>query len=174
MTSCWAIYKLSIGYLRIEHRDQRLTLVQMLQREPLHFGEADEFCDRVAEQLSEYLRGERCEFDLEIATSGCTPFQQRVLEQLRRIPYGQTRTYKEIAEAIGSPRAARAVGMANNHNPIQIIIPCHRVVGSSGRLVGYAAGIETKSRLLEIERTYDKATFEMGREWSSERSKIKI
>ena len=81
-----------------------------------------------------------------------TEFQQKVWKALQEIPYGETRTYGEIAAAIGNPKAARAVGMANNKNPIGIIIPCHRVVGANGKLVGYAGGMEKKEFLLELER----------------------
>ncbi|MBR2062235.1 MAG: methylated-DNA--[Anaerotignum sp.] len=81
-----------------------------------------------------------------------TEFQQKVWKALTEIPYGETRTYGEIAAAVGNPKAARAVGMANNKNPIGIIIPCHRVVGANGKLVGYAGGMEKKAFLLELER----------------------
>ncbi|MDO4530376.1 MAG: methylated-DNA--[protein]-cysteine S-methyltransferase [Bacillota bacterium] len=103
------------------------------------------------EQLTEYFAGERREFDLPLQPMG-TPFQQRVWEALQNIPYGETRTYGEIAKAIGKPGAARAVGMANHKNPIGILIPCHRVIGADGRLTGYAGGLEKKEFLLELER----------------------
>lgn len=106
---------------------------------------------RAAEELGEYFAGRRRSFTLPLAPRG-TEFQQRVWEALRRIPCGETRTYGEIARAIGQPRACRAVGMANNRNPIAILIPCHRVIGSDGSLTGYAAGIGIKQRLLELER----------------------
>ncbi|MBR5123218.1 MAG: methylated-DNA--[Anaerotignum sp.] len=80
-------------------------------------------------------------------------FQKKVWDALRDIPYGETRTYGEIAETVGNPKAARAVGMANNRNPIAIIVPCHRVVGASGKLVGYAGGMEQKEKLLHLEKT---------------------
>jgi len=101
-------------------------------------------------QLQEYFAGKRKVFDLELAPSG-TDFQKKVWQALLKIPYGKTATYKEIAAAIGHPKAARAVGMACNKNPIAIIIPCHRVVGSNGSLTGYAGGLEMKKRLLELE-----------------------
>ena len=106
-----------------------------------------------AEQLEEYLRGARTAFTLPLSTQG-SAFQQRVWSSLQSIPYGQTRSYKQVAEHIGKPTASRAVGMANNKNPIMIIIPCHRVVGSDGSLVGYAAGLPVKQRLLELERQH--------------------
>lgn len=102
-------------------------------------------------QLEEYFAGKRKIFDLPLAPKG-TEFQQKVWKALQEIPYGETRTYGEIAAAIGNPKAARAVGMANNKNPIGIIIPCHRVVGANGKLVGYAGGMEKKEFLLELER----------------------
>ncbi|MBQ2412036.1 MAG: methylated-DNA--[Anaerotignum sp.] len=102
-------------------------------------------------QLDEYFRGERKTFDLPLAPKG-TDFQKKVWNALKEIPYGETRTYGEIAAAVGNPKAARAVGMANNKNPIGIIIPCHRVVGANGKLVGYAGGMEKKEWLLQFER----------------------
>lgn len=101
-------------------------------------------------QLAEYFAGERREFELPLAPEG-TPFMRRVWEELVKVPYGATATYGEIAERIGNPGASRAVGLANNRNPIAIIIPCHRIIGSSGKLVGYAGGVELKERLLALE-----------------------
>ncbi|MDR2162897.1 MAG: methylated-DNA--[protein]-cysteine S-methyltransferase [Clostridiales Family XIII bacterium] len=102
-------------------------------------------------QLREYFDGERRDFDLPLELSG-TDFQLSVWNALRGIPYGQTRSYAEIAREVGHPKSFRAVGMANNRNPIAIIIPCHRVIGSDGSLTGFGGGIETKSWLLELER----------------------
>lgn len=107
----------------------------------------------VTDQLSEYFSGARAEFDIPLAPRG-TPFQKLVWQELRQIPYGQTRTYGEIAAAIGKPRAARAVGMACNRNPIWLLIPCHRVVGRNGALTGYAGGLDMKRKLLELEQKY--------------------
>ena len=101
-------------------------------------------------QLAEYFAGERREFDLRLAPEG-TPFERSVWEELKRIPFGETRSYGEIAQAIGRPGAARAVGRANGANPIPIVVPCHRVIGSDGSLTGFGGGLEAKSRLLEIE-----------------------
>lgn len=106
--------------------------------------------ERVEEQILEYLNGQRQVFDLPLAPVG-TPFQQRVWKNLLEIPYGRTVSYGEIAKAIGSPRAARAIGMANHHNPVPILIPCHRVVGAKGQLTGYAGGLELKQVLLTLE-----------------------
>lgn len=104
-------------------------------------------------QLEEYFRDERKIFDLPLSPSG-TPFQQKVWNALRTIPYGETRSYKEIALQIQNPKGCRAVGMANNRNPIMIVIPCHRVIGSNGSLVGYAGGLNVKEWLLEHEKNY--------------------
>lgn len=101
-------------------------------------------------QLLEYLAGERQEFTLPLAPAG-TPFQRAVWQALQTIPYGQTRSYGDIARQIGRPKAFRAVGMANHENPIPIFIPCHRVVGSDGSLTGYAGGLELKKALLGLE-----------------------
>ena len=102
------------------------------------------------EQLGEYFAGDRREFDLPLALDG-TEFQLRVWRALQQIPYGRTATYGEIATGLGHPSAARAVGMANNRNPIAVIIPCHRVVGSNGALVGYGGGLDRKRALLDLE-----------------------
>lgn len=102
-------------------------------------------------QLSEYFSGKRNTFDLKLNSKG-TDFMKKVWRELLNIPYGETRTYKEIAEKIGNPKGARAVGMANNKNPIPIIIPCHRVIGKNKKLVGYALGLDMKEFLLNLER----------------------
>jgi methylated-DNA-[protein]-cysteine S-methyltransferase len=116
------------------------------------FGEPDErpFAE-AEEQLTAYFAGELKEFTLELRLNG-TPFQRTVWDQLRRIPYGETRSYGELADALGKPSASRAVGLANGRNPIGIIVPCHRVVGANGSLTGYGGGLERKQRLLDFER----------------------
>lgn len=101
-------------------------------------------------QLSAYFQGQRKDFQLPLAWKG-TPFRRRVWQALLDIPYGETRTYAQVAEAVGSPKAVRAVGGACHDNPWVIVVPCHRVVGSSGQLTGYAAGLDTKRFLLEYE-----------------------
>ncbi|MFG2353159.1 methylated-DNA--[protein]-cysteine S-methyltransferase [Streptomyces sp. NPDC048521] len=103
------------------------------------------------EQLSAYFAGELTEFTVEPALHG-TPFQRLVWEQLTRIPYGETRTYGELADALGNRQASRAVGLANGRNPIGIIVPCHRVIGSDGSLTGYGGGLDRKRQLLDFER----------------------
>ena len=102
-------------------------------------------------QLAEYFAGRRTEFDLPLDPSG-TPFQQKVWSALRSIPFGETRTYAEVATQIGHPGAARAVGAASGRNPLSIVAPCHRVVGTGGELTGFAGGLEVKARLLAFER----------------------
>lgn len=102
-------------------------------------------------QLKEYFQGTRREFTIPIEAEG-SEFQKKVWKALLDIPYGQTRTYKEIAIAIGNEKACRAVGMANNRNPISIIIPCHRVIGANRKLVGYGGGLDIKEKLLNIEK----------------------
>lgn len=106
--------------------------------------------NEAATQLMEYFAGKRRTFSLPLAPKG-TPFQKEVWQALSSIPYGQTRSYADIAAQVGRPKAYRAVGMANNRNPIPIVIPCHRVVGSSGDMVGYAYGTKIKRYLLELE-----------------------
>lgn len=106
--------------------------------------------DAAETQLREYFAGTRKSFDLPLAPSG-TPFQRAVWDALCAIPYGETRTYAQIAAGIGKPKACRAVGMANNRNPIAILIPCHRVIGANGSLTGYAGGLDAKKALLTLE-----------------------
>ncbi|MFN3649355.1 MAG: methylated-DNA--[protein]-cysteine S-methyltransferase [Armatimonadota bacterium] len=110
----------------------------------------DQACAKVVRQLREYLTGRRKEFDLPLDPKG-TPFQRQVWEAVAAVPYGETRSYGEIAAAVGRPTASRAVGAANGANPICLIVPCHRIIGSGGKLTGYAYGLETKQRLLELE-----------------------
>jgi len=108
---------------------------------------------KTARQLNEYFAGERREFELDLAPEG-TKFQVEVLEALRGIPYGETRTYRDIAVAVGRPKAVRAVGNANGRNPLPIVIPCHRVIGSDGSLTGFGGGIEVKRYLLDLEQQH--------------------
>ncbi|MCX5269990.1 methylated-DNA--[protein]-cysteine S-methyltransferase [Streptomyces sp. NBC_00199] len=112
-------------------------------RDDTRFGAAEE-------QLTAYFAGELTEFTLELRLHG-TPFQRSVWAALRAIPYGETRSYGELAEALGSPGASRAVGLANGRNPVGIIVPCHRVIGAGGGLTGYGGGLHRKRRLLEFE-----------------------
>jgi methylated-DNA-[protein]-cysteine S-methyltransferase len=112
-----------------------------------------EFFEEVKAQLQAYFKREREQFDLPMAPVG-TPFQRKVWQVLRAIPYGNLVNYKSIAEALGNPKAVRAVGRAIGQNPIPIIIPCHRVVGSDGSLTGFGGGLETKKRLINLERAW--------------------
>jgi len=114
----------------------------------------DEWFTSIREQLDEYFAGSRKEFDLPIKLVG-TPFQQRVWQQLQRIPFGATVTYGELARRIGRPTASRAVGHANGRNPISIIVPCHRVIGINGKLTGYGGGLDNKQWLLTRESHSD-------------------
>jgi methylated-DNA-[protein]-cysteine S-methyltransferase len=111
----------------------------------------DETLADASTQLREYFSGARRDFDLDVAPKG-TDFQTKVWAALAGIPYGETASYGEIAAKVGNPKASRAVGMANNKNPIALIIPCHRVIGSSGKLVGYGGGLPAKEFLLDLER----------------------
>ncbi|WP_046500328.1 methylated-DNA--[protein]-cysteine S-methyltransferase [Streptomyces odonnellii] len=116
-----------------------------------NFGEPDPrpFAEAVR-QLTAYFDGELTEFDLPLRLDG-TPFQRGVWDQLRKIPYGETRSYGDLAEFLGRPGASRAVGLANGKNPIGIVVPCHRVIGSTGSLTGYGGGLDRKQRLLAFE-----------------------
>lgn len=113
-------------------------------------NEDSELLLRAVTELQEYFAGERTSFDLPLHPQG-TEFQKLVWNALREIPYGETRSYGEIAQAIGRPKACRAVGGANNKNPVMLFIPCHRVIGSNGGLTGFAGGLDMKRRLLEME-----------------------
>jgi methylated-DNA-[protein]-cysteine S-methyltransferase len=116
------------------------------RRRPEHFRE-------VKRQLTAYFKGDLKTFELELAPAG-TEFQRRVWAALSRIPYGTVVSYKSIAEAVDHPRAVRAVGGATGKNPIPIIVPCHRVIGSNGSLIGFGGGLQTKSRLLDLEKRH--------------------
>ncbi len=105
-------------------------------------------------QFAEYFAGRRKTFSIKLHPEG-TPFQHRVWQRLRTIPYGKTASYGQVARGIGKPHASRAVGAANGQNPLSIVIPCHRVIGSTGRLVGYGGGLGIKETLLSLERRYD-------------------
>jgi methylated-DNA-[protein]-cysteine S-methyltransferase len=117
-----------------------------------HWRRDDAALTMAREQLGEYFAGRRTEFDLDLDPVG-TPFQLEVWDALREIPYGETISYGQLAAIVGRPSAARAVGAANGRNPISIVVPCHRVVGSTGTLTGYAGGVAVKERLLALEAT---------------------
>ena len=138
-----------IGPMTAEEKAGALT--SLMPGGTLGAGEAPTPLLRETEkQLLEYFSGKRREFSLPLAPLG-TPWQRRVWDALLTIPYGETRSYREIARLVGNPKAARAVGLANNRNSILIVIPCHRVIGADGSLVGYGSGLPIKERLLALE-----------------------
>lgn len=145
-------YETIIGYLTISADEQGITDVSFGKRNPVHaVCQETPVIKQAVSELQEYFEGRRQEFTVPLHPQG-TDFQLRVWQVLRTIPYGKTWSYKQVATAAGNPNASRAVGMANNRNPIAIIIPCHRVIGANGRLVGYAGGLDVKEKLLEIEQ----------------------
>jgi len=146
-------YKTVIGKIGIAETDGSITNVYFENDIlPLDVTEGETpLLVEASQQLDRYLRGKLQEFTLPLAPVG-TPFMQQVWAQLCDIPYGQTATYKEIAIKTGNGKASRAIGLANNRNPIPVFIPCHRVIGSNGTLTGYRGGLGIKQILLEIER----------------------
>ena len=154
------IRETSVGKIGIEEQDGKITKLIFGKFLKHDFGNGevgDEKSTSVSPiiseaflQLEQYFKGERKEFSLPLNPKG-TPFMKNVWNALCDIPYGKTVTYKDIAQAVGNPKACRAVGLANNKNPIAIVIPCHRVIGCSGKLVGYAGGLDLKRKLLVLE-----------------------
>lgn len=149
MGSC-AVYAFAFGRLKIECQDGAVTLLTRTD-EPVNVEGRSALTDVVYGQISEYLQGRRREFTFPYILRG-SEFQMKVWRALCGIPYGQTRTYGEIAAAVGRPKACRAVGMANHHNPILIAVPCHRVIGANGKLTGYGGGLDMKEFLLALEQ----------------------
>ena len=149
-----AYYSSSFGCIKIAYQGDALTEVAFVvgieQQEAPLLSVRSALSDRAFAELEAYFAGKRKQFTLPLLPKG-TAFQQKVWNALLAIPYGQTRSYKQIASAIGQPKACRAVGMANNKNPLAIVIPCHRVIGSNGRMVGYASGLDRKANLLQLE-----------------------
>lgn len=131
------------GLYMAEHKNSSVTIAPEWQRN-------DELFKDVCTQLTAYFAGQPQQFDLKLAPQG-TAFQKQVWQELQQIPYGQTISYGELARRINNPQAVRAVGLANGRNPISIIIPCHRVIGSNGKLVGYGGGLDRKKYLLTLE-----------------------
>lgn len=146
------VTKTPIGLLEITATDEAIISVKPTDHEENIIGDktANDLARRCRVELEEYFDGKRKSFDLSLKLEG-TDFQKRVWQQLEHIPYGETRTYGEIAKLIDKPKAVRAIGMANHNNPILILVPCHRVIGADGSLTGYAAGIEAKKYLLDFE-----------------------
>ncbi len=147
----FAFYKSSIGLIRIEYNNEGIYSLKTCELEDGE-NEPSELTERAFGQLEEYFSGKRKVFDLPFKMNG-TAFQMKVWQELLKIPYGDTVSYSEIAERIGCPEGARAVGGAVHNNPLWIIVPCHRVVGKNGKLTGYAGGTEMKKNLLELEKT---------------------
>lgn len=177
MSTC--LYKSPIGILRLSETDGKITNIGLHQktddtasdiisdsnlrrnqqkrnRQGQHDQEQcgqeqpSQLLQKACQQLDEYFQGKREQFDLPLGYAG-TPFQESVWKELQNIPYGETRSYEDIAVRIGNPKAVRAVGQANNKNPILLMIPCHRVIHKNGDISGFACGIETKKYLLELE-----------------------
>ena len=151
MESIW-YYETAVGTIGIQENGTGITHL-FLGKQPLQndvIQKETPLIKQAGIQLQEYIKGERRQFDLPLVPAG-TPFQKRVWDALCKIPFGETRSYKEIAQEAGSPKGFRAVGMANHKNPIPILIPCHRVIGSDGSLTGYAYGLAVKTNLLAIE-----------------------
>ena len=145
-------YDTEIGTIKISEKEGKI--IGLVFSDSKKENEIERETDSIIKtymQLKEYLSGKRKSFDIEIEMMG-TEFQKKVWKELLNIPYGETRSYKDVATAIGNKKACRAVGNANNKNPIAIIVPCHRVVGSNGCMTGYAGGIDIKEKLLKIEK----------------------
>jgi methylated-DNA-[protein]-cysteine S-methyltransferase len=149
----WTEMDSPVGVVRVVSDGECVTSIMFDPAEPPSGERADEHpvLAQARTQLAAYFAGDLKDFDLPLSAAG-TPFQQRVWEALRAIGYGETVTYGEIARRLGlPPGASRAVGLANGRNPIAIVVPCHRVIGSNGKLVGYAGGLDRKQKLLSLE-----------------------
>ena len=146
-------YETPIGTIGIAEKDGKITRLyfQTDYRPPETTIRETPLLQEAVRQLRDYLAGKLTGFSLPLQPEG-TAFMQQVWSRLCEIPYGETTSYKTLAEGLGKPNAARAVGMANHRNPIPIFIPCHRVIGASGSLVGYRGGLDLKSRLLKLEK----------------------
>jgi len=147
----YAIYEFPFGKLKIGYNDAEIIYINKTDEQGI--GAPSALSDLAAAQLSEYFDGKRKEFNLPLQMQG-TEFQRKIWSALKEIPYGETCSYKDLAIKIGSPKAVRAVGGANHNNPFIIVVPCHRVIGASGKLVGYGGGLEMKQLLLELERKH--------------------
>ena len=146
-----AYFHSPVGWLSIEDNGTALTKINFEKQACNEREKRSKLADMAVLQLEEYFSGKRSSFSLPMAPAG-TQFMQDVWQALVTIPYGEVRSYRDIAKAIGNPKACRAVGMANNRNPLPIIIPCHRVIGANGKLVGYAGGLGCKEKLLALEK----------------------
>ena len=153
-----------IGRLRLRSTGSHLAAIEFENQQNDARDDtcsSDEVLERSARQLQEYFAGRRKTFDLPLAPSG-TDFQRSVWNALSTIPWGAVRSYADIARAIDRPKAVRAVGAANGRNPLPIVVPCHRVIGSDGSLTGFAGGLDMKRRLLELEGSLEDRQAEMG------------
>ena len=150
------IYHAPVGDLQVDWEDGAITALKRAGADVKEAGAPNGLTEQVFRQLDEYFAGTRRRFDFPYRLHG-TPFQEKVWAALRDIPYGETRSYKDIAIAVENPKGVRAIGMANNRNPIAIVIPCHRVIGADGSLVGYDGGLSRKAWLLELEKRGGKA-----------------
>jgi methylated-DNA-[protein]-cysteine S-methyltransferase len=146
-----AYYRSPIGTVEIVGTDEGVTAVSFVRRERAGATHRHPVLEAAVSEIDEYFGGKRRVFSVSLSTAG-TSFQEDIWRQLVRIPYGKTTTYGELARAVGRPKAVRAVGQANHRNPVSIIIPCHRVIGGDGRLVGYGGGLWRKEWLLAHER----------------------
>ncbi|MGL5053998.1 MAG: methylated-DNA--[protein]-cysteine S-methyltransferase [Cetobacterium sp.] len=145
------IFETSIGLLKIEANEEEILKIELNNTTSNRTFKLTKILEIAIKEIKEFLNGKRKEFSFKINPHG-TEFQKRVWKALLSIPYGEIKSYKNIAHDIGNPNASRAVGMANNKNPIPIVIPCHRVIGSNGKLTGYAYGLSLKEDLLNIEK----------------------
>lgn len=150
---CIYYYKSPIGYFKIIIDKDRITNLDKVPKKEENKG-FSKILEETIKQLDEYFKGARKTFNLPYTLQG-TDFQKKVWKELLKIPYGKTKSYKDIAININCPKGYRAVGLANNKNPISIIIPCHRVIGKDGSLTGYGGGIKTKEALLNLEKRFD-------------------
>ena len=148
------VFETKIGWLKATEEDGWIVGLDSCQEPSAEDGrgKGSPVLWKLQEELQEYMEGKRKVFTVPYRLTGGTPFQRNVWEALKTIPYGQTRSYKEIAEAVGSPKACRAVGGANHNNPIMILVPCHRVIGANGKLVGFGGGLPMKQALLDLEK----------------------
>lgn len=144
-------YETELGIIGIRENNKSITNIYFSKVDTNDNIYETDLIKKCFKQLKEYFEGSRIKFDLPLDIKG-TEFQKKVWNELLKIPYGEVKSYKDIAASIGNEKACRAIGMANNKNPIPIIIPCHRVIGSNGKLVGYAGGLNVKEKLLNIEK----------------------
>ncbi|PML56859.1 methylated-DNA--[protein]-cysteine S-methyltransferase [Vibrio lentus] len=155
MANRFTYYESPLGTVTLQANDEGLLGLwfEIYTTKPEELGVRDDvfpIFELVTDQLNRYFSGEVIQFSVPIAAKG-TLFQQSVWQALTTIPYGETWSYAQLADAIGNPKAVRAVGLANGKNPVSVIVPCHRVIGKNGKLTGYAGGVERKQRLLAIE-----------------------